>query len=112
MKKTNACTIQTTISKIPNSLPIIQKYGILQIKVSKICPALILARSRKHKVIGRTKILTISTKLKKKIKYHGEPIGNKALKGNTFIIRIRILQNQKHKAKDRLNLNTVVKGKL
>jgi hypothetical protein len=40
-----------------------------------MCPALILAASRKDKVIGRTIILTVSTRIKKGFSQSGAPLG-------------------------------------
>lgn len=73
MKKTKAWTTHTISSNIPKTLPSNHiPEDILQIKESKICPALILASNRKDKVTGRTNKLTNSTIDKKGIKYQGE----------------------------------------
>ena len=46
-------------------------------RASTICPALILAASRKDKVIGRTPILVVSIKTRKGFSHLGAPPGNK-----------------------------------
>jgi hypothetical protein len=77
-----------------------------------MCPALILASNRKHKVIGRTTILTTSTRHKKGIKYQGELLGSSLAKDEPFTRVNRILVIHKHKAIERLNLKVVVNGYL
>lgn len=73
-------------------------------------PALILANKRKHKVTGRTIILTISTILKKEIKYQGELAGTKKEILLFLIIKSRILRNQTIKAILKLKAKVVVTG--
>lgn len=77
-----------------------------------MCPALILANSRKHKVIGRTLILTNSTSLRKGTRYQGDPAGNTVEQRLTLIRSKSILLTQNHKAIPRLNPKVVVTGKL
>jgi hypothetical protein len=79
---------------------------------NKICPALILASRRKHKVIGRTTILTISTSLKKAIRYQGELAGTRRETFLVLITSIRILINHNIKAALRLKARVVVTGYL
>jgi len=50
-----------------------------------------LAKRRKHKVKGRTKILTSSTNPRKGIKYQGEFKGNKELTQFIFKLKKNIL---------------------
>jgi len=59
--------------------------GILQIKEINTWPATILARRRKHRVIGRTMTLINSTTHKNGTKYHGELAGNKVERDLYFI---------------------------
>lgn len=86
--------------------------GSLHISLNIMCPALILASSRKHKVIGRTKILIISTSLKKGTKYQGELIGSKLETAFDLIIKRKTLLSQKEKAADKLKERVVVTGYL
>jgi len=77
-----------------------------------MCPALILARRRKHKVIGRTIILIISTKDKKGTRYHGVLAGKREDADKGFTKKIITLANHKDRAAAKLNANVVVIGKL
>jgi len=77
-----------------------------------ICPALILANRRKHRVIGRTKILIISTKDKKGIRYHGVLAGNKEEVDEGLTKKIITLVNHNANAAARLKDKVVVTGKL
>jgi len=86
--------------------------GILQIKVNKICPALMLANKRKHKVTGRTKMLVTSTILRNGTKYHGEFAGKTAETMNWLILWTQIPLIQKSIAEPKLNPKLVVTGKL
>jgi len=113
IKKTNPCTKETINSRSPNKppnshIPIL----ILVIRDKRICPALILANSRKHKVTGRTLILTSSTSLRKGTKYQGEPTGNTVEQNLIFTVNNITLLIQNHKAILKLNLRVVVIGKL
>ena len=49
----------------------------IPIILSKICPADILAANRKERVSGRTRILTVSTRIKNGFNHHGPPSGRK-----------------------------------
>lgn len=71
-----------------------------------------MANSRKHKVIGRTIILTASTNLKKGTKYHGELEGNTFWKDILLKRKSKILLNHKDLAKNKLNPKVVVTGNL
>jgi len=75
-------------------------------------PALILAKRRKHKVIGRTMILIISTKDKKGIKYQGVLAGNKEEVDEGFTKKIITLASHKDSAAAKLKDKVVVTGKL
>jgi len=75
-----------------------------------MCPALILANNRKHKVIGRTMILINSTNLRKGIKYQGVFTGNRLEATINFTSCNRTLDNHKHKAILKLNPKVVVTG--
>lgn len=113
IRNTNPWTIETISSNTPNAVPTIQApICILQINVSKTCPALILANSRKHRVIGRTEILTISIKHKKGAKYQGELDGKNDEATISLLYIIIILLNQVINAMDKLNLKVVVTGYL
>jgi len=69
-----------------------------------------LAKSRKHKVIGRTIILINSTKHKKGTKYQGELEGRRE-DGNLYFIDCKITPpNQHEKAALKLNPKVVVTG--
>jgi hypothetical protein len=105
--------MHTTSSNSPNKLPASHKpLDILQIKVNKTCPALILARSRKHSVIGRTKILISSTNLRKGIKYQGEFVGKMEQAVLYLSINNITLLSQLDIAKNKLNPKIVVIGNL
>ena len=69
-----------------------------------------LASNRKHKVIGRTMILTISTRLKNEIKYHGELEGTSNEMLLFFVSRSSILINHSVNAKLKLKASVVVTG--
>lgn len=69
-----------------------------------------LANKRKHKVIGRTKILTISTKLKNLIKYQGEFEGTNIENLFVLIDKNNILINHTTKERLRLKDRVVVTG--
>lgn len=77
-----------------------------------MCPALMLANSRKHKVKGRTRILTISTNLRKGTKYQGEFEGRRAEEENFLFKSKKMLNNQKENAAPKLNAKVVVTGYL
>jgi len=77
-----------------------------------MCPALILARRRKHKVIGRTIILIISTKDRKGIKYQGVLAGKREEAEEGLTTKIITLANHKDKAAAKLKDKVVVTGKL
>jgi hypothetical protein len=68
------------------------------------------AKSRKHKVKGRTITLVNSTKHKKGIKYHGELAGRIEDKLNTFTLCNNILTTQQVSAALKLNAKVVVTG--
>jgi len=111
MENTKACTTDTISSNSPNKVPETHiKYWSLHTKDNKICPALILANNRKHKVTGRTEILINSTTLKKDAKYQGEFKGKREDKDLTFTKNIIILTNQNNKAILKLKLKVVVTG--
>lgn len=114
MKNTKAWTRETINSRTPNKTPTdnVPIRGILHISLNIICPALILAKRRKHKVIGRTIILIISTRDKKGIKYQGVLAGNREEADEGFTKKIRTLANHKANAAARLKDNVVVIGKL
>jgi len=100
-------------SNIPNKAPKAQSpKGILQMRVKRICPALMLANNRKHKVTGRTKILISSTIDKNGIKYQGELEGSTAAAFKLLIFWIKTPLSQNEKAKLKLKLRLVVTGKL
>jgi hypothetical protein len=69
-----------------------------------------LAKRRKHKVIGRTMILTISTSARKAIKYQGELEGTKREMLFTLIRSIKILIDHSINAVLRLKAKAVVTG--
>jgi hypothetical protein len=69
-----------------------------------------LAKRRKHKVIGRTDKLTNSTSLKKDTKYQGDPKGKNLDVDKAFIFRRKKVDNQKEKAADKLKERVVVTG--
>lgn len=77
-----------------------------------MCPALILAKSRKHKVIGRTIILIISTKDKKGIRYHGVFAGKRDEVDIGLTKKMITLAIHKDRATAKLNDRVVVTGKL
>lgn len=83
---------------------------ILQIRESKMCPALILANKRKDKVIGRTNKLTTSTKFKNGIKYQGLLAGKIAAKVLGFKNNNNNLETQKDIARLKFKEKTVVVG--
>jgi hypothetical protein len=83
---------------------------ILQIRESKICPALILANKRKDNVIGRTNKLTASTKLKKGTKYQGVLAGRTAAIVLGFKNNNNNLEIQNDIAKLKFKEKTVVIG--
>jgi len=114
MKKTKAWTRDTINSKTPNRTPTdkVPIRGILHISLSIICPALILAKRRKHRVIGRTIILIISTKDKKGTKYQGVLAGSKEEADEGFTRKIITLANHKANAAAKLKDKVVVTGKL
>lgn len=68
------------------------------------------ASRRKHKVIGRTKILINSTTLKKEIKYQGELFGTKTEIEFSLINISKILKAQKTNAAPKLKERVVVTG--
>jgi hypothetical protein len=86
--------------------------GSLQIRDNRMWPALILAKRRKHRVIGRTKILINSTTLRKGIKYQGELEGSSAAEDLGFIRRRLTLANHRQKAPPKLKDKVVVTGYL
>lgn len=49
-------------------------------KVSIMCPALILAASRKERVSGRRRFLSVSIRTKKGFSHKGEPAGKRCAK--------------------------------
>jgi hypothetical protein len=102
------------ISKIPNKTPTdkVPIKGILHISLNIMCPALILARRRKHRVIGRTIILIISTNDKKGIRYQGVLAGKREETEEGLTIKIMTLANHKDKAEAKLKDKVVVTGKL
>jgi len=114
MKNTKAWTRETITSKIPNKTPTdkVPNKGILHINLSMICPALMFAKSRKHKVTGRTMILIISTKDKKGIRYHGVLAGNRDEVDIGLTKKMITLANHKDRAAAKLNDKVVVTGKL
>lgn len=114
MKNTKAWTRETISSRTPNNTPTdsVPTKGILHISLNIMCPALILAKRRKHRVIGRTMMLIISTKDKKGIKYQGVLAGNKEEVDEGFTKKIITLANHKANAAARLKDNVVVTGKL
>jgi len=77
-----------------------------------IWPALMLANKRKHKVIGRTKILTISTKDRKGIKYQGVLAGRREEADMGLTKKISTLANHKDNAPAKLKDKVVVTGNL
>jgi len=77
-----------------------------------ICPALIFAKSRKHKVIGRTIILIISTRDKKGMRYHGVFDGKREEVDIGLTKKMITLANHKDRAAAKLNDKVVVIGKL
>ncbi len=77
-----------------------------------MCPALILANNRKHKVIGRTKILTISTNLRKGTKYQGELTGKREAIQSFFNASKKIVSSHIVKATLKLKAKVVVTGYL
>jgi hypothetical protein len=84
----------------------------LQTNVSKICPALILAKRRKLRVMGRTLILTNSTTLKNGIKYLGVFIGRATETKESLTLVISNVEPQKNRATLKLIPTEVVKGNL
>lgn len=77
-----------------------------------MCPAVILAKRRKHNVIGRTIILIISTTLRNGTRYQGELAGSKEPDQSFFIKRKIKLENHSIQAAQILNAKVVVTGKL
>lgn len=114
MVKTKDWTPATISSNRPNGTPTVHRtLGNLQISPSITCPALILANSRKHRVIGRTLILVASTILKKGARYHGDPLGSN-LELDLFFTKYKSITvpNQKERANERLKASVVVTGYL
>lgn len=99
---------------MPNRTPTdkVPKNGILHIKLSIMCPALMFAKSRKHKVIGRTIMLTISTKDRKGTRYQGVLAGKRDEVDMGLTKKMITLANHKDKAAAKLNDKVVVTGKL
>lgn len=114
IKNTKAWTRETITSKIPNKTPTdkVPNSGILHINLNMMCPALMFARSRKHRVIGRTIILIISTKDKKGIRYHGVLAGKRDEVDMGLTKKMITLANHKDRAAAKLNDKIVVTGKL
>lgn len=75
-------------------------------------PALIFAKRRKHRVIGRTIILIISTKDKKGIRYHGVLVGKREEAAIGLTKKIMMLASHKDSAAAKLNDKVVVTGNL
>lgn len=71
-----------------------------------------LANRRKHKVMGRTEMLTSSTRHKKGTRYQGEFCGRTAEKTFDFIVCKKMPHNQQESAALRLNPKVVVTGYL
>jgi hypothetical protein len=71
-----------------------------------------LARRRKHKVTGRTRILIISTKDKNGIKYQGVLAGKREEADEGFTKKMITLANHKDNAAAKLKDKVVVTGKL
>jgi len=71
-----------------------------------------LANKRKHKVIGRTIILTISTILRNEMRYQGEFAGTKVETLLLFNESNKTLKNHKTKANLKLKARVVVTGYL
>jgi hypothetical protein len=112
MRKTNACTKQTSNSITPNNTPDSQSPPLsLQTRLRSTCPAPILASNRRQRVNGRTTRLTPSTRLRKAAKYQGVFKGNNLLKLFLFNLIITKLLTHSPKARLKLNLKTVVRGK-
>jgi hypothetical protein len=103
----------TISSNNPNKIPNVhKKYLILAIKDKRICPALMFASNRKHKVIGRTRILTNSTIPRKGDKYQGEFSGRRDAIELLFKLRRETLINHIKKATLKFNPKVVVTGYL
>lgn len=114
IKKTKAWTRETINSKIPNKTPTdkVPTMGILHMSLNIMCPALILANKRKHRVIGRTIILIISTRDKKGIRYQGVLAGNKEEVDEGLTKKMITLANHNANAAAKLKDKVVVTGKL
>lgn len=111
MRNTKDWTTATISSNLPNKVPNSQVFiGSFLIKESKMCPALMLANSRKQRVIGRTSSLTNSTSLRNAIKYQGELDGTKNEIKLVFVKNNKILKIQKLKAILKLKAKVVVTG--
>jgi len=111
IENTKAWTKDTINSNPANKIPISHKL-ILDARVIKICPAVILARRRKHKVNGRTTTLINSTNPKKGTRYQGELEGNAKETLNLFMDWTKTPPIQQDKANLKLNLITVETGNL
>jgi hypothetical protein len=79
-------------------------------RASKTCPAVMLAKSRKQSVIGRTKILTTSTIHKNGTRYQGLFLGKTAEPFNILIVDKDTPNNQKDTAATKLNPKVVLTG--
>jgi len=71
-----------------------------------------LANKRKHKVIGRTRILVISTSDRKGIRYQGVLAGSREEADKGFTKKMITLANHKENAAPKLKDKVVVTGKL
>jgi len=75
-------------------------------------PAVILAKRRKHRVIGRTEILINSTIHKNGTRYQGEFEGSREEGNLNFTVWIKTPPNQHERAAPKLKPNVVVIGYL
>jgi hypothetical protein len=71
-----------------------------------MCPALILAANRNERVIGRTRILIVSTITKKGLSHQGAPAGKRCAVKDTglWVAPERIRDNHRGKPKDNVKI--------
>ena len=71
-----------------------------------ICPALMLAASRKDKVIGRTIVLRVSTRTRKGFSQSGAPAGNRPAAKDVGAWRILDIIRPSHRGRPKDRVNT------
>ena len=70
-----------------------------------ICPALMLAASRKERVIGRTEVLRVSTKTRGGLNQSGAPVGRRLAAKDLGAFVIEEIINASHKGKPKQKVN-------